>query len=375
MAGSLAYRQVTENGALAPDQDLDHRPRASRRVLGQMRFESLTDGKPLQLYVLADPAPGDDGNDDRGGELRGRAGRVGRRRSERYSHRGPGLDGDERAATAGTPERSVGGPEGATASLSDVRGQDAGNVVQGARVPISGQPGDQSTTLAIGFGQRRRRRGATAAEGSLLAGFAARGDELTTRAGPQYLGFAEGPARRASAGDARLRRLYEQSRDGARGVRGQDLPRRVHRRAEHGMDMGHAHAGRETPGRRCQARTTSSGRATSTTSRRRRRPPETMPRPRACSTTCGRVQKPDGSFWQNTRVNGTAASGRPSRWTRPRSRSCSRGGWAARARRTGRTSSRPPTTSSANGPTSDQGALGEPGRASRRTRSRPRSRV
>ena len=34
-------------------------------MLAQIRFESLT-GKPLKLYVLADPAPGDDGNDDRG---------------------------------------------------------------------------------------------------------------------------------------------------------------------------------------------------------------------------------------------------------------------------------------------------------------------
>lgn len=33
-------------------------------MLARVRFESLT-RKPLRLYVLADPAPGDDGNDDR----------------------------------------------------------------------------------------------------------------------------------------------------------------------------------------------------------------------------------------------------------------------------------------------------------------------
>ena len=34
-------------------------------MLARVRFESLT-GDRLQLYVLADPAPGNDGNDDRG---------------------------------------------------------------------------------------------------------------------------------------------------------------------------------------------------------------------------------------------------------------------------------------------------------------------
>lgn len=33
-------------------------------MLARVRLESLT-GEPLRLYVLADPAPGDDGNDDR----------------------------------------------------------------------------------------------------------------------------------------------------------------------------------------------------------------------------------------------------------------------------------------------------------------------
>ena len=58
-----------------------------------------------------------------------------------------------------------------------------------------------------------------------------------------------------------------------------------------------------------------------------------------------RVQKPDGTGGR-TRSSTAARSGRPSSSTRSRSRSCSHGGWAARTRPTGRTSSGPPTTSS-----------------------------
>ena len=66
------------------------------------------------------------------------------------------------------------------------------------------------------------------------------------------------------------------------------------------------------------------------------------------------VQKPDGSWWQNTVRQRHARSGRPSRWTRCRCRSCSPGGSAARARRTGRTSQRAADYLVANGPRSDQ---------------------
>lgn len=38
---------------------------ARATVLGRIRFESLI-GRPLKLYALVDPAPVDDGNDDRG---------------------------------------------------------------------------------------------------------------------------------------------------------------------------------------------------------------------------------------------------------------------------------------------------------------------
>ena len=62
--GSLEFRQVTEGTGWRLTKTWITDP-ARATVLAHVRFESLT-GKPLQLYVLADPAPGDDGKDDRG---------------------------------------------------------------------------------------------------------------------------------------------------------------------------------------------------------------------------------------------------------------------------------------------------------------------
>ena len=117
-------------------------------VLGQIRFESLTGG-PLQLYVLADPAPGDDGNDDRG-----------------LSRENQLVAFDDAGATvvAAQPglQATTSGYKGsgsdpwedleADNTLSEYDATAEGNVVQGARVPIDGQLGNQSATLAIGFG-------------------------------------------------------------------------------------------------------------------------------------------------------------------------------------------------------------------------------
>ena len=62
--GSLAFRQVTRGTGWRLTKTWITDP-ARATVLARVRFESLT-GKPLRLYVLADPAPGNDGNDDRG---------------------------------------------------------------------------------------------------------------------------------------------------------------------------------------------------------------------------------------------------------------------------------------------------------------------
>ena len=63
-AAGSTFKQTTRTVALGAREDVDHRPSAPT-VLARVRFTSLT-GKPLRVFVLADPAPGDDGNDDRG---------------------------------------------------------------------------------------------------------------------------------------------------------------------------------------------------------------------------------------------------------------------------------------------------------------------
>ena len=62
--GTLAFRQITRGDGWRLTKTWITDP-ARATVLARIRFESLT-GKPLKLYVLADPAPGNDGNDDRG---------------------------------------------------------------------------------------------------------------------------------------------------------------------------------------------------------------------------------------------------------------------------------------------------------------------
>jgi glucoamylase len=61
---SLGFRQVTKTARWRLTKTWITDP-ARATVLARVRFESLS-GRPLKLFVLADPAPGDDGNDDRG---------------------------------------------------------------------------------------------------------------------------------------------------------------------------------------------------------------------------------------------------------------------------------------------------------------------
>src|SRR3954471_21438847 len=63
-SGSLSFRQVTQTSRWRLTKTWITDP-ARPTVLGDVKFESLT-GNPLRLYVLADPAPGNDGNDDSG---------------------------------------------------------------------------------------------------------------------------------------------------------------------------------------------------------------------------------------------------------------------------------------------------------------------
>ena len=200
--GSLEFRQVTEGtGWRLTKMWITDPARAS--VLVQVRFESLT-GRPLRLYVLADPAPGDDGNDD-----------VGVSPDMQLV----AYDDASASAVAATPafEATTSGYRGSSSDpwrdlqddghLSNYDATTPGNVVQGARTALNGQRGNQTMTLAIGFGEDAS-AARTAAAGSLAGGFAAA--ETSFKAEwAEYRGTLEDVPE--SVDTVELRRIYEQS--------------------------------------------------------------------------------------------------------------------------------------------------------------------
>ena len=241
-----------------------------------------------------------------------------------------------------------------------------GNVVQGARTALDGvrkRGHDARDRL------RRDARGGRAARRArrCARGFAARRSALRRRLARATSTRSTTPPA-SVAGDPRCGALRAVA-DGARRVGGQALPRRLDRRAEHAVGVGHADARGQ---RRSPAPTTSSGRATSTTWPRRRRRPATTRRRDRLLDYLWRVQKPDGSWWQNTRVDGTEY------WTSLQLDEIALpvvlAWWLGR---TGAADwahvERAADFIVANGPADRAGALGEPGAAGRRTRSRPRS--
>lgn len=200
--GSLAFRQVTSTSRWRLTKTWITDP-ARPTVLAHVRFESLT-GAPLRLYVLADPAPGNDGNDDRGTSAK----------SELIAY-------DDVAATAvaASPalRRTTSGYRGsesdpwrALASRTEPHpydAVDAGNVVQAAATGLDGVR-ETTMTLAVGFGGGQT-AARTAAARSLDAGFAPA--EQRYRAGwADYRASLKAPPA-SVAGDDRLRSLYEQS--------------------------------------------------------------------------------------------------------------------------------------------------------------------
>jgi glucoamylase len=201
--GSLEFRQITEGTGWRLTKTWITDP-ARATVLARVRFESLT-GKPLRLYVLADPAPGNDGNDDRGvspDELL------------------IGYDDVAASAVAATPafERATSGYRGTASDpwkdlqddgeLSNYDATQAGNVVQGARAGINGKRGSQTMTLAIGFGGDAAAARATA-RNSLATGFAAA--DTAYNAGWLTYRASLKDAPDIVEGNARLERLYDQS--------------------------------------------------------------------------------------------------------------------------------------------------------------------
>ena len=172
-------------------------------MLARIRFESLT-RRPLRLYVLADPAPGDDGNDDRGtsGENRLTA-----------------FDDAAASVVSATPDlgESSSGYRGTASDpwkdleadyrLSNYDATEPGNVVQAARAGVNGM-GSQTLTLAIGLGQNIS--GAeTAATRSLAGGFQAAEASFDASWAGYRASLKPPPA--SVAADAQLRRVYEQS--------------------------------------------------------------------------------------------------------------------------------------------------------------------
>ncbi len=202
--GSLTYTQTTSTRRWRLTKTWITDP-SRATVLARVHFQSLTHHR-LRLYVVADPAPGNDGDDDRARSL------------------GSGLAAwDSSAATyiAAAP-RLEGTTSGYAGRASDPRVQLAshrrlthrydarrkGNVIQAARTRLSGRPGGEDMTLAVGFGRRRRaaQRSATA---SLHSGFTT--SAAAYAAGwSAYLGSLRAPPAPV-ASDPQLRRLYEQS--------------------------------------------------------------------------------------------------------------------------------------------------------------------
>ncbi len=232
--------------------------------------------------------------------------------------------------------------------LSNYDATEPGNVVQGARTALNGKTGSQTMTLAIGFGANPAAARATAAQ-SLAAGFSAA--ETAYNAGwLAYRASLKNAPASVAVGPAAAAPLRPVAARAGR-FRGQDLPRRVDRVAEHAMDLGHADARARAPllrpvPPRLAARPLPRGHGAEGGGRRRRRPT-------GCSTTSGGSRRRTARGGR-TRSSTARRSGRPSSSTRRRSRSCSHGGWAVRGHRIGTTSSGRPTTWSRTGPRSDQ---------------------
>jgi glucoamylase len=141
---------------------------ARSTVLVDIRFVSLT-GDPYQVYVLHDPALGDDGTDDTGGGP-----------GARLLSSQPGI-GSAVAAAPGFTQTST-GYRGVSDGWTDLRfdhtmdwsyvAPQPGNIVQTGKTALTGLPGHRHLTLAVSFGASRIAAARTAHR-SLLAGFPA----------------------------------------------------------------------------------------------------------------------------------------------------------------------------------------------------------
>jgi glucoamylase len=200
--GTLKFRQVTETRRWRLTKTWITDPERAT-VLGRIRFESLT-RRPLRLYVLADPAPGDDGNEDRGTSGDGRLIAFDDAAASVVSAM-PDL-GESSSGYRGTASDPWKDLE-ADYRLSNYDATEPGNVVQAARAGVNGL-GSQTMTLAIGFG-RNASEAETAATGSLAGGFGAAEAGYDASWADYRASLKPPPASVAS--NPNLLRVYEQS--------------------------------------------------------------------------------------------------------------------------------------------------------------------
>src|ERR687896_305082 len=202
--GSLTFRQVTETRRWRITKTWIGDP-ARDAVLGKVRFRSLT-GRRLRLYVLVDPAPGDDGNDDRGARVgRGVAAWDDTVASVVAADPGLGRQSSGYAGTDSDPWHDL-RRDGDLDRSYEAR--QPGNVVQAARTRLTGTRRSDGMTLAIGFGSN-----ATAA--SLMARAAlearfGRAARAYAAGWAAYLGSVNEPPSSVRHSTF-LRRVYDQS--------------------------------------------------------------------------------------------------------------------------------------------------------------------
>jgi glucoamylase len=193
---SLTYRQVSTTQRWRITKTYVTDP-ARSAVLVDVRFRSLT-GQPYKLYVLADPALSNTGDDDRG------AGAT-------------AWDATNASALATAPalQRTSVGYMGASDGWTDLRDDHRmdwaydsagkpGNVVQTGETSLTGLPGHEHLTLALGFAAKPDAAASTAAA-ALRTGFASAARRYAT-GWHRYLRKLRRP--RSAAG---IERLYDAS--------------------------------------------------------------------------------------------------------------------------------------------------------------------
>ncbi len=204
LGGSLTFRQTTATSRWRLTKTWIADP-ARSTVLARVRFESFT-GRPLRVFVLADPAPGDDGNDDFGLSLG----------SELVAR-----DADVASAIAARPllRRTTSGYAGSASDpWADLEADGdldrqydattAGNVVQAAQTRLTGRGKRTNMTLAIGFGAERNSARARAA--ASLARLFDRAGNRYAAAWTKYVSNLRRPPRSVRR-NRQMLRLYRQS--------------------------------------------------------------------------------------------------------------------------------------------------------------------